>query len=106
MRGLRDFLFAWIRSKLGISLRDLRGTDRHAEVVEARALFVWAALTLDGGRSLRLIARWLSAEGTRRDHSSVRHWQEKGMWMAENDADFAQLTEDLARDWRIFKGLG
>lgn len=88
----------FVISKTGVSADDLCGSCRKAELVEARALFVWIVRHSRPRVSYPVIGRWLGG----RDHSTIINLHMKAIRLRLDDADFELMCEDwLAHERHI-----
>lgn len=89
MIELKDRAARFVHLNLGVPGTALLSHRRQAELVRARALFVWCVRWSSPTTSYPTIGAWLE-----RDHTSIMHLARKAEATIHRDAEFARLCGD------------
>lgn len=93
---IAELAFQFVEKTTGVSHMLLTSPRRQAELVQARALFVWIVRTYRPTASYPMIGRWLGG----RDHSTIMHLATKAADLRLRDPEFDKLCERFAAEFR------
>lgn len=91
-RGTFAFTMDFVCAEYALTPEELVSDRRYANLVEARAMLVWALRTLWKQRSYPMIGRMLGG----RDHSTIQHLHRKALYLRASDPDFNEACAVLA----------